>query len=135
LAEYTRDLVRQIIDTNKPDTAANMPELDFGEGIGTGQVEFCVDFGLVLTELIINAYQHAGGPTVIGLRKANNTLIVEVRDSGEGFPADFDALSGSSLGFKIVSSVVLRRGGEIRIRPGNEGGVELSIPFPEANIR
>lgn len=131
ISDYTRDLVRQIFAVYEPENASAAPKLTFGDGIGAAQVEFCVDFGLVLTELIINAFQHAGGLTSVSLRRSDGRLIVEVRDPGSGFPAGFDERSSASLGFKIVASVVRRRGGDVRIQPGNQGIVELSIPISD----
>jgi two-component sensor histidine kinase len=130
IVDYTRDLVRQVASAHGGDSGD--PELSFGSGLGAAQVEFCVDYGLVLTELLINAYLHAGGPTSVAVRRLDNVLAIEVRDAGPGFPEGFDERTGSSLGFKIVSSVVRRRGGEVRIRPGRGGAVELSIPIAGA---
>lgn len=130
IADYTRDLVRQVASSHEG--ASAMPKLTFGESIGSAQVEFCVDFGLVLTELLINAYLHAGGPTSVVVRRREDTLTLEVRDAGPGFPEGFDERAGSSLGFKIVSSVVRRRGGKVRIQPGPQGVVDLSIPIADA---
>ena len=131
LVEYVRDLVRQVGASYGPHDVSENPTVDFDEGIGSAPIEFCVDLGLSLTELLINAYKYAGRPTLVSLRRLNGTFSVSVRDAGAGFPSGFDAYACASLGFKIVTSVVRRRGGEVRIRSENGGLVELIIPFKQ----
>lgn len=128
LGDYVRDLVRQVASSYSPHDGTESPMVEVGEGIGSAPIEYCVDLGLSLTELLINAYKHAARPTEVSLKRLEDSFLIAVRDAGTGFPAAFDPYACSSLGFKIVVSVIRRRGGEVRIRSG--GLVELLIPFP-----
>jgi two-component sensor histidine kinase len=130
IADYVRDLVAQVVSVLETESGAAPPELIIGDKIGSGKVEFCVDFGLVLTELIINAYQHGGGAASIKLFRTGEVLNMEVLDVGPGFPEGFDERSNARLGFKIITSVVSRRGGKVRIVSGAGGHITLSIPMP-----
>jgi len=112
LAEYVRDLVLQSARSNGP-VGADIPSLEIGAEVGPSSIEFCVDFGLVLTELLLNAYKHGGGPRRVELRRAGDLVSVVVRDSGPGFKSGIMPGTGNTLGFKIVSSVVRRRGGSL----------------------
>jgi two-component sensor histidine kinase len=128
LGGYARDLVAQVASSHGSGFAVNPPPVEIGDGVGSAPIELCVDLGLALTELLVNAYKHAGGPVRVSLSMADGRLSVRVDDAGPGFPPGADPQTGESLGFKIVSSVVKRRGGDIRIFSESGGSVLLEIP-------
>jgi two-component sensor histidine kinase len=86
---------------------------------------FCIDVGLILTELLSNAMRHAvlpaGGKIVVAVFEETSgdkkTLILSVEDEGPGFPSGFDPVKDGSLGFRIVRSLLTRRNGRIEILP------------------
>lgn len=97
------------------------------------EAERAVPVGLLLNELLANAFKHAfpkelverGGRINASLRSAENRVLLSVRDDGAGFPAE----PGTGLGSLIVDSLAVQLGGELVRR--NEGGgvVELSFPL------
>ncbi len=94
-----------------------------------------VPCGLILTELLSNAYKHAfkleGEHRVdIRLRRLNGNGLVSLRvaDNGTGVPSAFDFRSAPSLGLQTVFALAERQlGGEIHFE--TEGGVACEVIF------
>ncbi|HEV8572528.1 MAG TPA: ATP-binding protein [Actinomycetota bacterium] len=99
--------------------------------------------------LLDNALRHTprGGRVTVEAARADGSLSLEVRDTGEGFPATFlpsafepfarpdgsrsRADGGTGLGLAIVRAVAQAHGGaaEARNRPG--GGASVTVRIPE----
>lgn len=135
---------------------ALMGSLARGRGITitrqvTDRLEWMLDRDLViriLFNLIDNAIRHtpAGGRVGVEARAANDELLLCVRDTGEGIPADelpyiFDRFyrvdkarsretGGTGLGLSIVRQATHRLGGAIEARsePGRGTAIEIRIP-------
>lgn len=95
---------------------------------------FCIDAGLILTELIANAFRHAisdsqKGIIHISAQREAEDLILEIEDNGPGFPEGFNPQKDGGLGFKIINSLLARRGGRIEIIPGGGGRIRCRIPL------
>jgi two-component sensor histidine kinase len=59
--------------------------------------------GLIVTELLMNAFRHGAGGVTVSLRQEAATVVVGVSDEGSGFPEEFDpAAKRTSLGFHLV---------------------------------
>jgi len=100
-----------------------------------GGVDFSVDFGLVVNELVTNAFKHGivpagGGLVTVALDLRGSTLVLSVRDSGKGFVPD--ASEGHSLGLSLVRAVLKKYRAELVVK--SEGGtlVEILIPWSDA---
>jgi len=95
-------------------------------------VDFSVDFGLVVNELVTNALKHGlvpagGGVVTVGLDREEDTLILSVKDTGIGFvPGPSDA---SSLGLSLVRSVLRKYRAELGFLPGVGTSVEVRVPW------
>jgi two-component sensor histidine kinase len=98
-------------------------------------VDYCIDAGLILTELVSNAHKHSlvprgGGKLEVAIRIRESRLGIEVRDDGPGFPADFRPEAALGLGFRLVLALLQRNEGTMEI--GAEAGarvrVELRLP-------
>lgn len=48
-------------------------------------------FTLAVNEIVTNAIQHGGGAVTVTIARANDRVVVEVRDSGGGIPASVGA--------------------------------------------
>jgi PAS domain S-box-containing protein len=88
--------------------------------------DLSIPLGLIVTELVTNALKHAfpgdqRGTIVIGLhhRGENGTLVLTVKDNGIGVPEGIDAGTASTLGLKLVSSLVRQINGTISVRRDN----------------
>jgi two-component sensor histidine kinase len=95
-------------------------------------MDFCLDLGLVVTELVINSYRHgqrAGTPGSVKVRLDHDgqVLRLAVADDGPGFPRDFLPESAHSVGFKIVSSLIRGRNGRLQI--SSDSGARVEVTF------
>jgi two-component sensor histidine kinase/DNA-binding response OmpR family regulator len=100
--------------------------------IGIDQLVPC---GLVLNELISNAYKHAfdrsrsGRIEITAFVHEDNHLEISVSDNGKGLPADFESLKFDSLGMKLIFLLVERQlDGSVNVR--QNGGTRFIIRFP-----
>ncbi|MBZ6378775.1 MULTISPECIES: ATP-binding protein [Pacificimonas] len=103
----------------------------------------------VLRNLVSNAFKYggSGSPVTLSLRRAENSVLVSVRDEGEGILPEHiprlterfyrvDAgrsrrLGGTGLGLAIVKHIVERHRGKLEIRsePGVGTVVSFTIPL------
>ncbi len=85
-----------------------------------------VSCGLILNELITNAYKYAfpnqrtGHLEVVLRHVVDGGILLRVRDDGIGFPPDLDYRNTSSLGLQLVSSLTGQIDGtlEMEVRQG-----------------
>src|SRR5690606_31673312 len=90
---------------------------------------------LIINELLLNALEHAfsrrnKGEIVVILQDEGDQVILQVNDDGAGLPDDFSLEQTSSLGLRIVQTVVqqdLRGSFELR----NHKGVSAIVCFPK----
>ena len=96
--------------------------------------------GLILTEVMTNAFQHGFeaedvGEVSVGLRAAEGHGILSVRDDGRGLRGARWP-EGGSLGGRIVAALTRECGGALRAGPTGDAGarpgthVTLSFPLP-----
>jgi PAS domain S-box-containing protein len=99
--------------------------------------EMAVPIGLLVNELVTNAYKHAypsgeeGEVRITGKRLDDGRYRLEVSDSGRGLPGDLDISrpSTSSLGMRVITSLSRQIGGELTASSA-EPGAQFSIVFP-----
>ncbi len=106
-------------------------------------METSIPLGLVISELVSNSLKHAfpdksPGKLTIKLQKHNNdNFELTIADDGVGFPADVDFRNNeSSLGLRLVNSLVNQLNGTIELESENEGllehpGTKFIIIFKE----
>jgi two-component sensor histidine kinase len=90
--------------------------------------------GLVVNELVTNAFQHAfaedGRGTVwvqLG-RLADGRLRLLVADDGKGLPQGFAVARDAGLGLRLVASTAGQLGAELVAR--SQGGAQMSLHLP-----
>ncbi|TVR93158.1 MAG: HAMP domain-containing protein [Spirochaetaceae bacterium] len=84
-------------------------------------LEQAVPVGLIVNELLTNAYRHGSNPTGseevapgVELTRKGDTVTLVVRDHGPGLPPDFDphtATGSTGLGCTLVQSLAAQLGG------------------------
>ncbi len=86
-----------------------------------------VSFGLILNELVTNAFKYGrGGDDCVVLvrleRLADGALRLEVRDHGPGLPEGFDPDAGSnSLGMRLITGMLRQLEGSLEAHPAAPG--------------
>lgn len=96
------------------------------------QVNQAIPCGLLVNELMVNAYKHAfdgveEGKLYIGLSRTNGRLNLEINDNGKGMPDDFDIDQSDSLGMILVQTFASQLGAELELK--NNGGSRFIIQF------
>lgn len=98
-------------------------------------VDTVIPLGLMLNELVTNAFKHARRPgerellSVSLMRIGGSVYELVVSDNGPGLPEGLDIKAQETLGLKIVSSLAEQIGGELRAS-GNRGA-RFSIIFQD----
>jgi PAS domain S-box-containing protein len=97
-----------------------------------------VAVGMIIAELLSNAFKHAfapgeGGNVSVRLTSPErNAYELIVEDDGRGLPPDFDLRNPSSLGLRLAMAAVTRDlGGSIRAE--NDGGARFAVRFGTGN--
>lgn len=128
---YAQDLVTRIMAASA--TGANSVALKFEMDEVHLPVDTAIPCGLILHELVSNAFKHAfspnaGGALWVQLRKSVGEVVLAVRDNGIGMPADIDRVNNSSLGLELITTLVHQIDGELRIH--RQSGTTFQITFP-----
>jgi two-component sensor histidine kinase len=95
-------------------------------------IDTAVPLGLILNELITNAYKYAfpnagSGRIVVELKRLTDQLLLRVSDNGVGMPPNHEPGSGDSLGLSLVHGLVRQLGGSIEWSKGS--GTSVAIQF------
>ncbi len=96
-----------------------------------GRIEQAQAVGLILTEVVANAFKHgfpAGGPGTIKIaltRAAAEKALLTVSDDGAGFEPD---KGGSGFGMRLIREMTKQVGGTFEFRGLN--GTEFRLAFP-----
>ena len=105
----------------------------------TLSVETAVPLGLIISELVSNAYKHAfvdgrSGQIVIQLHQIkDHEMHLIVQDDGIGFPEDIDFRRSPSLGLTIIMTLVDQLRGQIELDRQTGSQFELIIPSDIVN--
>ncbi|MDF1526443.1 MAG: histidine kinase dimerization/phosphoacceptor domain -containing protein [bacterium] len=98
-------------------------------------VDTGIPCGLIINELITNAFKHAfpdgreGEVTIIFRQAGEGKFHLEVNDDGVGIPEDIDIRKTQSLGLQLVTMLVEQLSGEMRIN--SDKGTSFVIEFEE----
>ncbi|MET0339924.1 MAG: PAS domain S-box protein [Polyangiales bacterium] len=97
------------------------------------EMDSAVPIGLIVNELVTNAYKHAFpseqkiGRIEIELTRRGEECTVTVSDDGVGFPDDFE--SHDSLGLLLITSLSRQLGGGVTFE--NRQGARAVVRFPD----
>jgi two-component sensor histidine kinase len=102
------------------------------------EVRNAVPCGLLVNELLSNSLKYAfpgdqGGEVTIALRATSEgQMVLIVRDTGIGFPADVDFRHTDSLGLQLVCLLTEQLGGTIELERAS--GTQWTLRFPRSNL-
>ncbi|MBI3320819.1 MAG: response regulator [Candidatus Omnitrophica bacterium] len=98
-------------------------------------VDTAIPCGLLLNELVSNAFKHAfpdrrGGEVDISLRRlAEDRFLLTVQDTGIGVPPRVSLSNPETLGLRLVAALVSQLQGEIQLDRAEGGGASFTIRF------
>jgi chemotaxis family two-component system sensor kinase Cph1 len=135
LSDYFTSLIDTILDSFSGDSGGISIERELEKM--TLDTDQAVVAGIVLTELLTNAFEHGFGsdPGAEGTihvkleREENGGIHLVVADNGKGLRGDTDDIFQVSLGLKLVKSIVADQlGGTIEVT--DEDGAQFDIHIP-----
>ncbi|EGJ48968.1 histidine kinase dimerization/phosphoacceptor domain -containing protein [Desulfocurvibacter africanus] len=96
-------------------------------------VTVAIPCGLMVNELLSNSLKYAfpdgrAGAIEVSFRRDGDRYVLRVADDGVGLPPDIDPLDTSSLGLKLVLTLVRQLKGNLDIQPAP--GASFHIAFP-----
>ncbi len=99
-------------------------------------VDLAAPLGLILTELLTNAYKHAfpgrdGGTIRVTLRKKGDSAELSVADTGDGLPDGLDVHKSGSMGLELVRALTGQLTGSLAVISGNETVFSVTFPLKE----
>jgi signal transduction histidine kinase len=144
IVELTRQAVRSVTRRFGGDE----PQLEFDPGLETARV--LVDrrrFERIISNLMDNAQQYAGGTVAVRLVKNAISVVVNIDDAGPGISEverehvferfyrgraahDRSVVRGTGLGLALVREHVKTLDGEISATSSPEGGARFSMELP-----
>ncbi|MDO9326771.1 MAG: PAS domain S-box protein, partial [Methanoregula sp.] len=127
-ADYTRFLATQLFSFYGTDT--RRVHLDFAMREIMVEINTAVPLGLLMNELISNALKHAfphgrEGTITISGGDAGDLVTLIVKDNGIGMPADLDWKDTTSLGMRLVTSLIDQVDGTVTL--DRTGGTMFTI--------
>ncbi len=130
LKEYVNTLVQTLCDSynitnDKVKINADIDDLNL-------DVETMIPLGLVLNELVSNAFKYAfkeklNGVLNIFLKVQANQLHLVVSDNGVGFPAGLDVKTSKSFGLKMIRAFAQKLKAELNIYNNNGAVIKMKI--------
>lgn len=119
--EYVPQLVHELLATT--DSKYLKVELDVAKL--NLDVDTVIPIGLVLNELVTNVLKYAsqkeGSLLHVSLKEMDGKLLLSVRDTGPGLPADFDPKKTNSYGVKLIASLSRKLEAEVTYINQNPG--------------
>ncbi len=98
-------------------------------------IDQAVPLGLILNELVTNAYKYAfvgrpNGQLCVGLHPgADHQYVLTVEDDGPGLPADFELSKSETLGLNLIKGLTRQMRGTFAQNKSRLGGAHFAITF------
>jgi PAS domain S-box-containing protein len=129
--ELARTLVAQLAEAHGVTRAGIRPTVTV---VGNPQLEVAqaVPIGMLLTELVINAFKYAfpdgrRGEVRVEITMSGSHFGLCVRDDGVGLPGDFDATTTTTFGWQLIRMLVTQLDGHFLIEDGPGTTVRLTF--------
>lgn len=127
---YLEDIIEKIQDGYEEISQRVTLSTDFNNvELNVNQAVPC---GLMINEIVVNAYRHAfrnrkEGKISINLKERDNRIILRIKDNGIGFTKTFDPESKESLGTTLIK--ILARQLDADLKLSANGGTLYRISF------
>ena len=116
MKQYIQELIRGLQDSfglssNEVQVSSTIHDIKL-------DVDSAIPIGLIINELIINAFKYAfdgknKGELTVNLLKTNDSLLLQIQDNGKGNVTDIK--NSKSFGTKLVKSLTRQLKGELNI--------------------
>ncbi len=133
--DYTQNLLDQL-DYLYSEDGKKIEKQVNAKGIQL-DIDTAIPLGLILNELISNAYKYAfkeasAGKICVDLVKNENAYELKIMDNGKGLPSELDIAKSTTLGLRLVNMLVKQLKGQMTY--SNSDGSVFSIRFNEMKI-
>lgn len=132
MKEYVEDFTQMVESTY----GSEQQEITMKENLESFTLDItrAVPLGLILNELLNNAYKHgfpdskSVGELRITMEKQNGTAMMRVADNGTGLPDDFSFDKQQSLGITLVKTLTDQLNGKVEVVPGANTTFQVTFP-------
>ncbi len=133
--DYIRTLSTDLFRTYVADPARVQLELEVEDVMI--DINTAIPLGLIINELVSNSMKHAfpkgkSGKIRVKFKEDDNLCVLEVSDTGVGFPSDIEPDQTDSLGLQLVTSLTQQIGGELELERSPE--TTFRITFEEKKV-
>ena len=136
LSDYMRKLIQAVSDTMDNGLSKISLSIEIDTDVEMTIVQ-SVPCGLILNELLSNAYEHAfkersAGNIEVILKEERGHIVMLVSDDGVGMPSNDPDEYKDSLGLTLVTTLVSQLNGTLKI--DNKSGTNFHIAFEKVKI-
>jgi two-component sensor histidine kinase len=112
--------------------------LDVQSGAVHVPIEVALPLGMLLSELLTNAYKYAfpgerRGSLRVSIEETPEKLRMVVADDGVGLPPVVSTVAPAGFGMQLVANLAEQLSGEVRYRRGTGLRVEIAVPLAPAD--
>lgn len=137
LVGYLKRLVQLLVSTYPSSTQRILLRLEVGDQPVALDLERAVPCGLVVNELVTNAFKHAfpnsrSGEVCVRLNQTGDSVVLAVADNGVGLPPGFELGKVQSLGLQLVPLLIDQLHGDLSIERQDGTCFELRFPATPA---
>ncbi|MEC4889045.1 MAG: PAS domain-containing protein [Nitrospira sp.] len=99
-------------------------------------VELALPAGLIVNELLTNAFKYAfpkdgSGEVRVQVLNGDGQVEIAVEDTGVGLPDGFELQTSATFGMQLMRGLAAQVGGAITFESGRGTAVRLTVPLPE----
>jgi PAS domain S-box-containing protein len=133
--DFVENIVRAIKDT----FPERVNEIEFQFDVEPLQLNInqAVPCGLILNELITNAYKHAypdtEGIVNVSIKKQGDQVTMVVEDNGVGIPEKISISQPATLGLTLINNLLRQLYADLSIN--NEQGTKVEVKFTKEDIK
>jgi two-component sensor histidine kinase/sensor domain CHASE-containing protein len=137
--DYVKDLTARLCHSFA--CSADTVSVEVEAGDLSLDMDSAVPLGIIINELLTNAlkYAYPGGSSgkvrVTMRREGPGVLCLALSDDGVGLPAGMDWRNPSTLGLRIVNTLVTQLRGTLSVGPGPGASFTVTFPAPETPPR
>jgi PAS domain S-box-containing protein len=132
IGKYITEIAENIKQSNGSEFKSIHITVDMWDGLF--DINQAIPCGLIVNELLSNAYKHAfkdrnEGLIQVTCKRNINTFFLKVEDNGVGIDPNIDLQKVESMGLQLIKSLVIQLRGDIQFSGNNGTIVTILFPF------